>query len=161
MILDDDDEHAANQIQNMKQCNRRRDAIEPSRPRGIVRKGRSGDHDEVFDLPRGVELRRLQAGQACLIDVCGYLDVQLQLFVPDHQVIECTGPSRAHLLRPLLLDLLRERIDALDRELLALLNRRMELALEVGEIKKAERSVVFRPRSRLPERCRSGNFATP
>jgi chorismate mutase / prephenate dehydratase len=40
---------------------------------------------------------------------------------------------------------LRERIDALDLELLALLNRRMQLALEVGELKKAEGSVVFRP----------------
>ncbi len=40
---------------------------------------------------------------------------------------------------------LRERIDAVDRELLALLNRRAGLALEVGEIKKKEGSVVFRP----------------
>ncbi len=40
---------------------------------------------------------------------------------------------------------LREKIDALDRELLALLNRRMGLALEVGELKKGEGSVVFRP----------------
>ncbi len=40
---------------------------------------------------------------------------------------------------------LRARIDALDRELLALLNRRMALAQEVGELKKAEGSVVFRP----------------
>jgi chorismate mutase/prephenate dehydratase len=40
---------------------------------------------------------------------------------------------------------LRERIDAVDRELLALLNRRAGLALEVGDIKKAEGSVVFRP----------------
>ena len=40
---------------------------------------------------------------------------------------------------------LRERIDAVDRELLALLNQRMRLAQEVGEIKKAEGSVVFRP----------------
>jgi chorismate mutase/prephenate dehydratase len=40
---------------------------------------------------------------------------------------------------------LRHRIDALDRELLALLNRRAALALEVGEIKKHEGSVVFRP----------------
>jgi len=40
---------------------------------------------------------------------------------------------------------LRERIDAVDRELLALLNRRAGLALEVGEVKKAEGSVVFRP----------------
>ena len=40
---------------------------------------------------------------------------------------------------------LRERIDSVDRELLALLNRRAGLALEVGEIKKHEGSVVFRP----------------
>lgn len=40
---------------------------------------------------------------------------------------------------------LREKIDAVDRELLALLNRRAGLALEVGELKKHEGSVVFRP----------------
>jgi chorismate mutase/prephenate dehydratase len=40
---------------------------------------------------------------------------------------------------------LRERIDAVDRELLALLNRRAGLALAVGEIKKREGSAVFRP----------------
>ena len=40
---------------------------------------------------------------------------------------------------------LRGRIDALDRDLLSLLNRRAQLALEVGEIKKKEGSVVFRP----------------
>ncbi len=40
---------------------------------------------------------------------------------------------------------LRHQIDAVDRELLALLNRRAGLALEVGEIKKKEGSVVFRP----------------
>ena len=40
---------------------------------------------------------------------------------------------------------LRERIDAVDRELLALLNRRAGLALQVGEIKKREGSAVFRP----------------
>ncbi|MEN9418169.1 MAG: prephenate dehydratase [Pseudomonadota bacterium] len=40
---------------------------------------------------------------------------------------------------------LREQIDALDRELLALLNRRAALAQEVGEIKKHEGSPVFRP----------------
>ena len=40
---------------------------------------------------------------------------------------------------------LRHRIDAVDRELLALLNRRAALAQEVGEIKKREGSVVFRP----------------
>ncbi len=40
---------------------------------------------------------------------------------------------------------LRERIDTVDREMLALLNRRATLALEVGEIKKGEGSVVFRP----------------
>ena len=40
---------------------------------------------------------------------------------------------------------LRERIDAVDRELLALLNQRAGLALAVGEIKKREGSPVFRP----------------
>jgi len=40
---------------------------------------------------------------------------------------------------------LRIRIDALDQELLALLNRRAALAHEVGEIKKVEGSPVFRP----------------
>ena len=40
---------------------------------------------------------------------------------------------------------LRERIDALDRDLLALLNRRMKLAVEVGELKKRDGSPVFRP----------------
>ena len=48
-------------------------------------------------------------------------------------------PQRSGLL------LLREQIDALDRELLALLNRRAGLALDVGELKKHEGSVVFRP----------------
>ncbi len=40
---------------------------------------------------------------------------------------------------------LRQQIDALDQEMLALLNRRATLALRVGEVKKAEGSVVFRP----------------
>ncbi|MEY4415879.1 MAG: hypothetical protein RIQ53_3172 [Pseudomonadota bacterium] len=40
---------------------------------------------------------------------------------------------------------LRDRIDALDRELLEMINRRARLAQEVGEIKKKEGSVVFRP----------------
>ena len=40
---------------------------------------------------------------------------------------------------------LRSRIDALDQELLRLLNQRAALALEVGEVKKAAGSVVFRP----------------
>jgi chorismate mutase/prephenate dehydratase len=40
---------------------------------------------------------------------------------------------------------LRGQIDAVDRELLALLNRRAALALAVGEVKKREGSVVFRP----------------
>ena len=40
---------------------------------------------------------------------------------------------------------LRTQIDGLDRELLALLNRRASLALQVGEMKKREGSVVFRP----------------
>jgi chorismate mutase/prephenate dehydratase len=40
---------------------------------------------------------------------------------------------------------LRERIDELDRELLALLNRRARLAQQVGELKKHEGGAVFRP----------------
>ena len=40
---------------------------------------------------------------------------------------------------------LRTQIDAVDRELLALLNRRAALAQQVGEIKKQEGSVAFRP----------------
>ena len=40
---------------------------------------------------------------------------------------------------------LREQIDQVDRELLALLNRRAGLALKVGEVKKREGSVAFRP----------------
>ncbi len=39
----------------------------------------------------------------------------------------------------------RNRIDQLDRDLLALLNQRAALALEVGELKKREGSVAFRP----------------
>ena len=40
---------------------------------------------------------------------------------------------------------LRVKIDAIDRDLLGLLNRRARLAQEVGEIKKLEGSVAFRP----------------
>ncbi|MBA3624176.1 MAG: prephenate dehydratase [Methylibium sp.] len=40
---------------------------------------------------------------------------------------------------------LREQIDSVDKDLLALLNRRAALALQVGGIKKREGSVVFRP----------------
>jgi chorismate mutase/prephenate dehydratase len=40
---------------------------------------------------------------------------------------------------------LREQIDAVDGELLALLNRRAALAQTVGDVKKKEGSVVFRP----------------
>ncbi|MCW5658637.1 MAG: prephenate dehydratase [Burkholderiaceae bacterium] len=40
---------------------------------------------------------------------------------------------------------LRDRIDAVDREVLAALNRRAALAQQVGELKKQEGSVVFRP----------------
>ena len=40
---------------------------------------------------------------------------------------------------------LREQIDAVDRDLLALLNQRAALALHVGEVKKQQGSVVFRP----------------
>lgn len=40
---------------------------------------------------------------------------------------------------------LRDQIDALDNQLLTLLNQRARLALEVGDIKRAEGSTVFRP----------------
>jgi chorismate mutase/prephenate dehydratase len=40
---------------------------------------------------------------------------------------------------------LREQIDALDRELLALLNRRAAVAQQVGDVKKAEGSLAFKP----------------
>ncbi len=50
-----------------------------------------------------------------------------------------SAPDPAALLR------LREQIDGVDRDLLALLNRRAGLALQVGEIKKHEGSVAFRP----------------
>ncbi len=40
---------------------------------------------------------------------------------------------------------LRTQIDEVDRELLALLNKRARLAQEVGEVKKQEGSVAFRP----------------
>ena len=53
-------------------------------------------------------------------------------------------PAPTPALDPRLLAL-REQIDAVDRELLGLLNRRAALACEVGEIKKAEGSVAFRP----------------
>ena len=53
-----------------------------------------------------------------------------------------TDPSRAN--EPDLLAF-RAQIDGLDRELLALLNRRAALALQVGEVKKKEGSVAFRP----------------
>ncbi len=50
-------------------------------------------------------------------------------------------PSDAN---PALLEL-RMRIDAIDLELLAVLNRRASLVQDVGELKKQEGSVVFRP----------------
>jgi chorismate mutase / prephenate dehydratase len=43
------------------------------------------------------------------------------------------------------LDQLRAEIDAVDRELLAALNKRAQLAGEVGEIKRVEGSAVYRP----------------
>ena len=46
---------------------------------------------------------------------------------------------------PKTLSELRSSIDQVDRELLALLNRRAALANEVGELKRAEGSPVFRP----------------
>ena len=54
------------------------------------------------------------------------------------------GAASGAVIEPELLAL-RERIDAVDAQLLALLNRRAELALVVGEIKKRQGSAVFRP----------------
>ncbi|AOY91389.1 chorismate mutase [Cupriavidus sp. USMAA2-4] len=44
---------------------------------------------------------------------------------------------------------LREQIDTVDRELLAMLNRRAQLALDVGEVKKKYGAPVFRPEREL------------
>ena len=54
------------------------------------------------------------------------------------------GPDQPCTGTPALLDL-RDRIDALDLELLSLLNQRARLAQSVGEIKREEGSPVFRP----------------
>jgi chorismate mutase / prephenate dehydratase len=53
-------------------------------------------------------------------------------------------PEPVHLPHPDLLAL-RAQIDGIDRDLLALLNRRATLAQHVGEVKKIEGSVAFRP----------------
>ncbi|MCM2253292.1 MAG: prephenate dehydratase [Ramlibacter sp.] len=68
------------------------------------------------------------------------------------------------------LSAIRAAIDAVDRELLALLNRRAALAGEVGEIKRAEGSPVFRPEREAqvinglqaanPGPLKAGNVAT-
>ena len=54
---------------------------------------------------------------------------------------------------------LRNQIDALDAELLALLNQRASLAHEVGEIKRLEGSAIFRPdrETQVINQLRSGN----
>ncbi len=54
---------------------------------------------------------------------------------------------------------LRGQIDAVDKQLLALLNRRAALALAVGELKKREGSVVFRPEreAQVIDGLKSGN----
>ncbi|MGY8524840.1 prephenate dehydratase [Paracidovorax citrulli] len=44
---------------------------------------------------------------------------------------------------------LRDQIDAVDRQLLAMLNRRAQLALDVGEVKKRFGAPVFRPEREL------------
>src|SRR4051812_48529184 len=52
---------------------------------------------------------------------------------------ELSQPSEPDLLP------LRTQIDAIDRDLLALLNRRARLAQQVGALKKVDGSVAFRP----------------
>jgi chorismate mutase/prephenate dehydratase len=56
-----------------------------------------------------------------------------------------TGPADHPAAPEAALQTLRRRIDGVDEELLALLNRRAALANEVGELKRREGSVVFRP----------------
>jgi chorismate mutase/prephenate dehydratase len=60
-------------------------------------------------------------------------------------MLEMAGPAAESAKPAPALLALRDRIDSVDRELLALLNRRAGLALEVGALKKQEGSVVFRP----------------
>lgn len=54
---------------------------------------------------------------------------------------------------------LRQRIDALDAEILALLNRRAKVAMEVGEVKKREGTPFFRPDrvAQVIDKIRAGN----
>ena len=54
---------------------------------------------------------------------------------------------------------LRDRIDAIDNQLLTLLNQRAAVALSVGEIKKKEGSVVFRPEreAQVIDNLKTGN----
>ena len=40
---------------------------------------------------------------------------------------------------------LRNRIDDLDDQLLAILNERMELVQKVGELKRSSKSIIYRP----------------
>lgn len=40
---------------------------------------------------------------------------------------------------------LRNRIDALDDQLLDILNERMELVHQVGELKRSSNSIIYRP----------------
>ena len=60
---------------------------------------------------------------------------------------------------PLDLPALRQSIDVVDRELLALLNRRAALALQVGEVKKKDGSPVFRPEreAQVIDNLKAGN----
>ena len=69
------------------------------------------------------------------------------------------GPAAALAANPPDLLALRGQIDVVDRDLLALLNRRAALALAVGEIKNHEGSVVFRPEreAQVIEGLKSGN----
>ena len=55
---------------------------------------------------------------------------------------------------------LRNQIDKLDRELLALLNQRARVAEEVGELKRREGSPFFRP-DRVAAVIEKSNKLTP
>ncbi len=62
---------------------------------------------------------------------------------------DSAGPSPQEQALSVDLAPLRDQIDAVDRELLALLNRRAQLALDVGEVKKKYGAPVFRPEREL------------
>jgi len=68
---------------------------------------------------------------------------------PDAERNDTSGPSAQEQALSVDLAPLRDQIDKVDRELLALLNHRAQLALDVGEVKKKYGAPVFRPEREL------------